>query len=64
MDLKAVMYKWVVYVSVLSKSGEGANESGDDDDYDCDDDYDGRQRFRIPTATICFGTEHDDNGHK
>lgn len=54
----------LVFFCVPSKSGVGANGSGDDDDDDCDDDYDGRQQFRIPTATICFGTEHDDNGHK
>jgi len=58
------IYEWcmLVFSYVLSKSGVGTNRSGDVDD--CDDDNDGRQQFRIPTTAICFGTEHDDNGHK
>jgi len=62
------IYEWcmLVFLCVQCGSGVWAKGSGDDDDGkgNCDDDYDGRQRFRIPTTAIYFGTEQDENGHK
>lgn len=57
------------FLCVPCGRGGGVNGSSDDDDddvdeEDCDDEYDGWQRFCIPTAEICFEAEHDDNGYK